>query len=145
MSSLKNFPDLLAMHMSSVVQSCLTLCDPLDCSTPDSSVHGIFQARILEWGAIPFTRNNSNSDTYRGLCCSSCYILYILCLIWYSQRVFMVRLFKNFLKNNVISLKYCWFYNAVLIFAVQQSDSVLYICVCVLVAQSTPTLRPHGL
>ena len=35
-----------------VAQSCLTLCDPVDCSPPGSSVHGILQARILEWGAI---------------------------------------------------------------------------------------------
>ena len=34
-------------------QSCPTLCDPMDCSLPRSSVHGIFQARILEWVAIP--------------------------------------------------------------------------------------------
>ena len=37
---------------SEVAQSCLTLCDPKDCSLPGSSVHGIFQARVLEWGAI---------------------------------------------------------------------------------------------
>ena len=37
---------------SEVAQSCLTLSDPLDCSPPGSSVHGIFQARVLEWGAI---------------------------------------------------------------------------------------------
>ena len=37
---------------SEVTQSFLTLCDPMDCSPPDSSVHGIFQARILEWAAI---------------------------------------------------------------------------------------------
>ena len=36
-----------------VTQSCLTLCDPTDCSPPASSVHGILQARILEWVAIP--------------------------------------------------------------------------------------------
>ena len=35
-----------------VVKSCLTLSDPMDCSLPGSSVHGIFQARVLEWGAI---------------------------------------------------------------------------------------------
>ena len=37
---------------SEVVQSCLTLRDPMNCSLPGSSVHGIFQARVLEWGAI---------------------------------------------------------------------------------------------
>ena len=37
---------------SEVAQSCLTLCDPMDCSQPGSSIHGIFQARVLEWGAI---------------------------------------------------------------------------------------------
>ena len=40
---------------SEVVQSCPTLCDPMDCSLPGSSVHGIFQARVLEWGAIAFS------------------------------------------------------------------------------------------
>ena len=37
---------------SEVAQSCPTLCDPMDCSSPGSSIHGIFQARILEWVAI---------------------------------------------------------------------------------------------
>ena len=36
--------------------SCLTLCNPMDCSLPGSSVHGIFQARVLEWVAISFSR-----------------------------------------------------------------------------------------
>ena len=39
---------------SEVAQSCPTLHDPMDCSPPGSSVHGIFQARVLEWGAIAF-------------------------------------------------------------------------------------------
>ena len=38
-----------------VAQSCLTLSDPMDCSLPGSSTHGIFQARVLEWGAIAFS------------------------------------------------------------------------------------------
>ena len=41
---------------SEVAQSCLTPSDPLDCSLPGPSVHGIFQARVLEWGAIAFSR-----------------------------------------------------------------------------------------
>ena len=44
---------------SEVAQSCLTLCDPMDCSPPGSSVHGILQARILEWVAISFSRGSS--------------------------------------------------------------------------------------
>ena len=40
-------------------QSCPTLCDPMDCSPPGSSVHGILQARIMEWGAICYSRGSS--------------------------------------------------------------------------------------
>ena len=40
---------------SADAQSCLTLSDPMDCSLPGSSIHGIFQARVLEWGAIAFS------------------------------------------------------------------------------------------
>ena len=40
---------------SEVAQLCLTLRDPMDCSLPGSSIHGIFQARVLEWGAIAFS------------------------------------------------------------------------------------------
>ena len=42
-----------------VAQSCLTLCSPMDCSLPGSSVHGILQARILEWVAISFFRDQT--------------------------------------------------------------------------------------
>ena len=44
-----------------VVQSCPTLSDPIDCSPPGSSIHGIFQARVLEWGAIAFSVTNLDS------------------------------------------------------------------------------------
>ena len=42
-----------------VDQGCPTLCNPMDCSLPVSSVHGILQARILEWVAMPFSRGSS--------------------------------------------------------------------------------------
>ena len=45
----------LCMH----AQPCLTLCDPVDCSLSGSSVHGVFQARVLEWGAIAFSTDYS--------------------------------------------------------------------------------------
>ena len=50
------------MHESEVTQLCLTLSNPMDCSPPDSSIHGIFQARVLEWGAIAFSDGNIEGD-----------------------------------------------------------------------------------
>ena len=47
---------------SEVAQSCLTLSNPMDCSLPGSSVHGIFQARVLEWGAIAFSLESLGKD-----------------------------------------------------------------------------------
>ena len=44
---------------SAVAQSCPTLCDPMDCSLPGSSLHGILQARVLEWVTISFSRGSS--------------------------------------------------------------------------------------
>ena len=49
---------------SEVAQSCLTLRDPMDCSPPGSSVHGIFQARVLEWGAIVFSERFFTTETF---------------------------------------------------------------------------------
>ena len=46
---------------SEVAQLCPTLSDPMDCSPPGSSNHGIFQARVLEWGAIAFSMTNLDS------------------------------------------------------------------------------------
>ena len=45
---------------SEVTQSYPTLGDPMDCSLPGSSVHGIFQARVLEWGAIAFSKKQTS-------------------------------------------------------------------------------------
>ena len=50
-----------AVKFSSVTQSCLTLCDPIDCSLAGSSVHEIFQAKVLEWIAISFSRGSSQT------------------------------------------------------------------------------------
>ena len=47
--------------VSEVTQSCLTLCDPMDYSLQGSSDHGIFQARVLEWVAISFSRGSSRA------------------------------------------------------------------------------------
>ena len=63
---------LTYMHVQSL-QSCLTLCDPVGCSLPASSVHGIPQVRILEWVAMPSSRGSS--PTRNGT-----YISYLSCI-----------------------------------------------------------------
>ena len=50
------------------LQSCLKFCDPVDCSPPDSSVHGILQARVLEWVAMPSSRGSSWPRNLSLLC-----------------------------------------------------------------------------
>ena len=57
------FPSPMQESESEIAQSCPTLCNPMDCSLPGSSIHGIFQARVLEWGAIAF----SDKTTGKGL------------------------------------------------------------------------------
>ena len=51
---------------SEVGQSCPTLSDPMDCSLPDSSLHGIFQTRVLEWGAIAFSSRLPRFNSWGG-------------------------------------------------------------------------------
>ena len=51
---------------SEVTQLCLTLCDPVGCSLPGSSIHGILQARILEWVAISFSKDHPNPGIEPG-------------------------------------------------------------------------------
>ena len=67
------FPSPMDESESEVAQSYLTLCDPMDCSLPGSSVHGIFQARVLEWGAIAFSKRLHAAAAAKSL--QSCPIL----------------------------------------------------------------------
>ena len=60
---------VIASKRAKSLQSCPTLCDPMDCSPPGSTVHGILQARILEWVAMPSSRGSSHS---RDGTCVSC-------------------------------------------------------------------------
>ena len=72
----------------SVIQSCLTLCDPMNCSPPGSSVHGIFQAKILEWVAISFSRGPSRPRDRTCVSCPSCLGRWIL-YHWVFEPVLM--------------------------------------------------------
>ena len=62
------------------VQSCLTLCDPMDCSPSGFSFHGIFQARILEWVAIFSSRGSSRSRDWTWI--NLFYLLFFICLLY---------------------------------------------------------------
>ena len=61
------FPSPMHESESEVAQSCPTSRDPMDCSPPGSSVHGIFQARVLGWVAIAFSNNHTNNSLIRIL------------------------------------------------------------------------------
>ena len=63
--------DLMCMR-AQLLQSCLTLCDPMDWGPPGSSVHGILQTRILEWVAMPCTRGSSQPRDQTHFFCVSC-------------------------------------------------------------------------
>ena len=60
---------LIVVVVVLVAQSCPTLCDPTDSNPPGSSVHGILQARILEWIAIPFSRGSSQLRDWTWVSC----------------------------------------------------------------------------
>ena len=61
------FPSPMQESESAVTQLCPSLSDPMDCSPPGSSVHGIFQARVLEWGAIAFSGYNIERTQIKNL------------------------------------------------------------------------------
>ena len=84
-----------------VVQSCLTLCDPMDCNLPGFSVHGIFQARILEWVAISFSRGSSwpRDRTQVSCIAGRCFTL------WATREAPRKReIFPKFYKANIFLL-----------------------------------------
>ena len=62
----------VCIYVCSVAQLCLNLCNPIDCSPPGSSVHGIFQARILDWVDISFSRGSSQPRNRADVSCVSC-------------------------------------------------------------------------
>ena len=84
---------------SEVTQSCLTLSDLMDCSLPGSSIHGIFQARVLEWGAIAFSKllgyyfPNYSSITYHSF--GTAFIWGLQCELFWVQNISAVQHFKT--------------------------------------------------
>ena len=71
------------------LQSCPTLCDPMDCSPPGSSVRGILQARTLEWALVSSSRGSSRPGDRTLVCCISCLgrqVLYHWCHLGPSEQ-----------------------------------------------------------
>ena len=90
---------------SEVAQSCLTLSDLMDCSLPSSSVHGIFQARVLEWGAIRSLLNNS---CIFSILVSSLFILnsILFARFWI---IYTIIILNSFSGRLLISFCFIWF------------------------------------
>ena len=86
----RNNPQMSALPSVLVTQSCLTLCDLRDCSLSGSSVHGILQARMLEWVAMPSSRGSSWP---RGQTCISC-IAGRFFTIWATREALFTTLVK---------------------------------------------------
>ena len=84
------------LSLCSVIQLCPTLCGPMDCSPPGSSVHRIFQARILEWVAFSYFRGSSRPREQTCVSCISCFGRQIL---YYRAPWGAHAFFKTFLYN----------------------------------------------
>ena len=90
---------------SEVAQSCPTLSDPMDCSPPGSSVHGIFQARVLEWGAITFS--NINTNAVLKVSYISLYNIYNGMLLYYNY--YIIRIY--YIMEYYFTIIYIYIYN----------------------------------
>ena len=84
--SLSDVPGTMLSESERVAQSCPTLWHPMDCSPPGSSVHGILQARILGWVAIPFSGGSSQPGDWTPVSC----IAGRLCTIWATRSTFQM-------------------------------------------------------
>ena len=102
------------MHESEkwkVAQSCLTLRDPMDCSLPGSSAHGIFQARVLEWGAIAFssryiiftsTRKEGHRFSFISILILSIFFLHLLTVVFLYCIAWSIRGAETFLRERKV-------------------------------------------
>ena len=99
MSYKETLPLKLIMKRNEVTQSCPTLCNPMDCSPPGSSVHGIFQARVLEWGAIAFSRGSSQPRDQTQVSCiiGSCFTL------WATREAKLIIAYSNLINYTFLS------------------------------------------
>ena len=98
--------NILFIVNSEVAQSCPTLCDPMDCSLPGSSVHGIFQAIVLEWIAISFSRRSSQprDRTRVSRIVDRCFTVWATREVKNKQSCVPIKLYKKKKKNLSVGL-----------------------------------------
>ena len=88
---------------SEVAQSCPTLCDPMDCSPPGSPVYGVFQARVLEWDAISFSRESSQHRDWTWVSWTAGGLF----TVWATRIFYLMKLLPFFLFCRVCRVHYC--------------------------------------
>ena len=88
-----------------VPQLCLTLCNPVDCSLPGSSVHGILPARILEWVAISYSKGSSQPTDWTWVSCIGRWILHHLSHQGSSFSYYLVYLLSGCLQISCLCLR----------------------------------------
>ena len=94
---------LIWVKWSEVAQWCPTLCDPMDCSPPGSSIHGILQARVLEWVAICFSRGSSwpRNRTWVSGTVGRCFTVWATREVWVKHKLKVLLAWsKLFLSTN---------------------------------------------
>ena len=104
-----------------LLQSCLTPCDPVDCNSPSSSVHGTLQARILQWVAMPSSRESSWSRDQTCISCIGRKVLYYHCHLgsscfWMLPQNYLACALDiiNLLKFITVTLSHCLHYSCCL-------------------------------
>ena len=104
-----DWSNLACMHVLYLVaQSCLSLCDPMDCSPPCSSVHGILQARILEKVAMPSSRGSSQDQTMVSCIAGGFF------MVWATREACMRSWFKGYVRfqaYNIVIQDFCKLYS----------------------------------
>ena len=88
----------MSARACSVTHLCLTLCDPMDCRPLGSSVHGIFQASILEWVAISYSRGSYHSKDWTP-------ITSVSCIVWgeFTALKFFLKFLQNILMRTTLA------------------------------------------
>ena len=125
---------------SEVTQSCPTLCDPMECSLPGFSVHGIFQARVLEWVAISFSRRSSWPRDWTQVSCivSRRFTVWATREIHLCQSVLLIFSYKSCVVYGLTS-KSLLHFESILVYGVKKCSAAA----AKLLQSCLTSVRPH--